>query len=281
MLLKTRLRSSPSETKDSFWPLSQPRPAIDFLEALRQIPGGEEARIIGTIQEQPAAAVLVTTRYGGTRIVDMLVGDPLPRICTKNQAWPPNAPSQPKLNSVYWRAIRCSSLSSPEKPLNSPKLLAKCPTAFWGGACSRSAAVLPTDAQHVSVEFVHPVIVGKRALPALDLSILFRPWLQAIVTSSDIVMGFGPPEGDPEVWEALELARSQGAMTFALPGLEGSYAVAPQLSDPFLHGDVEILYHTLWETIMLEHRELGQDVGQAGFLYPFLGQEKPGSYATR
>ena len=32
-----------------------------------------------------------------------------------------------------------------------------------------------TDAQHVSVEFVHPVIVGKRALPALDLSILFKP----------------------------------------------------------------------------------------------------------
>ena len=32
-----------------------------------------------------------------------------------------------------------------------------------------------TDAQHVSVEFVHPVIVGKRALPALDLSVLFRP----------------------------------------------------------------------------------------------------------
>ena len=37
-----------------------------------------------------------------------------------------------------------------------------------------------TDAQHVSVEFVHPVIVGKRALPALDLSVLFRPWLEAI-----------------------------------------------------------------------------------------------------
>src|SRR5580658_1640036 len=51
-----------------------------------------------------------------------------------------------------------------------------------------------TDAQHVSVEFVHPVIVGKRALPALDLSILFQPWLEAIVTPEDIVMGFGPPE---------------------------------------------------------------------------------------
>jgi len=36
-----------------------------------------------------------------------------------------------------------------------------------------------TDAQHVSVEFVHPVIVGKRALPALDLSAAFEAWLPA------------------------------------------------------------------------------------------------------
>src|SRR4029077_9462901 len=74
-----------------------------------------------------------------------------------------------------------------------------------------------TDAQHVSVEFVHPVIVGKRALPALDLSIMFRPWLEAIVRPDDIVMGFGPPEGDPSVWVALDAADSRGAMTFALP----------------------------------------------------------------
>jgi len=51
------------------------------LEALRGVAGGEESRIIGEIREQPAGAVLVTTQYGGTRIVDMLVGDPLPRIC--------------------------------------------------------------------------------------------------------------------------------------------------------------------------------------------------------
>src|SRR5579862_610405 len=63
-----------------------------------------------------------------------------------------------------------------------------------------------TDAQHVSVEFVHPVIVGKRALPALDLSLAFRPWLKALVQPDDIVMGFGPPEGDSDVWDALELA---------------------------------------------------------------------------
>jgi D-sedoheptulose 7-phosphate isomerase len=39
---------------------------------------------------------------------------------------------------------------------------------------------------------------------------------------------------------------------------------------------IEILYHTLWETVhvFFEHRELGHDVGEAGFLYPFLGQEK-------
>src|ERR1700740_511090 len=89
-----------------------------------------------------------------------------------------------------------------------------------------------TDAQHVSVEFVHPVIVGKRALPALDLSILFRPWLEAIVRPEDIVMGFGPPEGDRLVWVALDAADSRGAMTFALPGLEGSYTIPPSNADP-------------------------------------------------
>jgi D-sedoheptulose 7-phosphate isomerase len=134
-----------------------------------------------------------------------------------------------------------------------------------------------TDAQHVSVEFVHPVIVGKRALPALDLSIEFRPWLDSVLTPEDIVMGFGPPEGDPEVWAALESARSRGAMTFALPGLEGSYAVGAATHDPFLHQEmIEILYHTLWETVhvFFEHRELGHEVGAAEFLYPFLGRQK-------
>jgi len=51
------------------------------LEALHRTPGGEEARLIGELGEQPAGTVLVSTRYGGRRVVDMLVGDPLPRIC--------------------------------------------------------------------------------------------------------------------------------------------------------------------------------------------------------
>jgi D-sedoheptulose 7-phosphate isomerase len=134
-----------------------------------------------------------------------------------------------------------------------------------------------TDAQHVSVEFVHPVIVGKRALPALDLSSLFGPWLEAIALDEDIVMGFGPPDGDGEVDASLEWAQKRGCMTFALPGRQGSYAVRSGTSDPFMHQEtIEILYHTLWETVhvFFEHRELGQDVGDAGFLYPFLGRQK-------
>jgi len=58
-----------------------PEHAEAGLEALRRTPGGHEARRVGQIFEQPAATVLVTTRYGGSRVVDMLVGDPLPRIC--------------------------------------------------------------------------------------------------------------------------------------------------------------------------------------------------------
>ena len=134
-----------------------------------------------------------------------------------------------------------------------------------------------TDAQHVSVEFVHPIIVGKRALPALDLSLLFRPWLDAILQPEDIVMGFGPPEGDTEVADALAAAHKRGAMTFELPGQGGSYAFKPPVQNPFVHQElIEFLYHTLWETVhvFLEHRELGYDIGDSGFLYPFLGEQK-------
>jgi len=134
-----------------------------------------------------------------------------------------------------------------------------------------------TDAQHVSVEFVHPIIVGKRALPALDLSLLFRPWLDALVRPEDMVMGFGPPEGDPEIDDALRSAAAHGAMTFALPGQHGSYALEPPTRDPFIHQElIEVLYHTLWETVhvFFEHRELGLDVGDSSFLYPFLAEKK-------
>ncbi|HVN06152.1 MAG TPA: hydrogenase expression/formation protein HypE [Bryobacteraceae bacterium] len=51
------------------------------LAALCAAPGGQDAAMIGEVRETPAATVLAGTAYGGTRVVDMLVGDPLPRIC--------------------------------------------------------------------------------------------------------------------------------------------------------------------------------------------------------
>jgi hydrogenase expression/formation protein HypE len=58
-----------------------PEYADAALNALNSAPGGQDTQIVGEVREQPSGAVLVTTRYGGSRIVDMLVGDPLPRIC--------------------------------------------------------------------------------------------------------------------------------------------------------------------------------------------------------
>ena len=51
------------------------------LSALHATPGGAEARVVGVVQAEPAGTVLGQTGYGATRVIDMLVGDPLPRIC--------------------------------------------------------------------------------------------------------------------------------------------------------------------------------------------------------
>ncbi len=55
--------------------------AQDALAAMRAHPLGEGARIIGAVAEDPPGLVLLRTTFGGTRIVDVLIGDPLPRIC--------------------------------------------------------------------------------------------------------------------------------------------------------------------------------------------------------
>ena len=58
-----------------------PGEADTALAAVRGHPLGEEAAVIGEIRADPAGLVVLVTPLGGTRIVDMLVGDPLPRIC--------------------------------------------------------------------------------------------------------------------------------------------------------------------------------------------------------
>ena len=51
------------------------------LATLRAMPGGERATCIGEVRTEPRARVLGVSSFGGTRVIDMLVGDPLPRIC--------------------------------------------------------------------------------------------------------------------------------------------------------------------------------------------------------
>ena len=134
-----------------------------------------------------------------------------------------------------------------------------------------------TDAQHVSVEFVHPVIVGKRALPALDLGPDFETSLPVLLRPEDMVMGFAFPKRDEAVERTLGAAQERGALTFALAGEAGDYTFDLPDEDPFVVQEVfEVLYHMLWETVHVyfEHREQGHDVGASSFLYPFLGTQE-------
>jgi len=58
-----------------------PDHAAAALEALRAVPGCEAAAEIGEVRTEPPGMVLVETSFGGKRVMDLLVGDPLPRIC--------------------------------------------------------------------------------------------------------------------------------------------------------------------------------------------------------
>jgi hydrogenase expression/formation protein HypE len=58
-----------------------PEAAVAALEALRAVPGCERAAEIGMVRQEPPGLVLVETAFGGRRVMDLLVGDPLPRIC--------------------------------------------------------------------------------------------------------------------------------------------------------------------------------------------------------
>ena len=58
-----------------------PDAAERALAALRAVPGYEDATEIGEVRSEPTGMVLVQTSFGGRRVMDQLVGDPLPRIC--------------------------------------------------------------------------------------------------------------------------------------------------------------------------------------------------------
>jgi D-sedoheptulose 7-phosphate isomerase len=140
-----------------------------------------------------------------------------------------------------------------------------------------------TDAQHVAVEFVHPVIVGKRALPALaltndsatlsglmagdDADMPFVRQLQVLARPQDIAMGFSPDGNCANVVAGLRLAREIGLLTLGLAGGDGGQLKQIELDFSFIVRSAdalviqethETLYHVLWELvhIFFEHEGL-------------------------
>jgi D-sedoheptulose 7-phosphate isomerase len=149
-----------------------------------------------------------------------------------------------------------------------------------------SSPTARSDAHHVAVEFVHPVIVGKRALPALALTARGRDLAaeaELLAEPADVVIGFGIDEDEGETASALEIARSRGCLTIAFASGPAEWEfVPPGGADSLLRQElVETLYHLLWELVHVfsEHgapnEGSSEDVGAeqrpaASFLYPFL-----------
>jgi D-sedoheptulose 7-phosphate isomerase len=132
-----------------------------------------------------------------------------------------------------------------------------------------------SDARHVAVEFVHPVIVGKRALPALALTAEGGPveaQVRLLAEPEDVVIAFSNEPG------ALELARGRGCLTIAFAPVGAEWELVPPGDDPFVRQELaETLYHVLWELVHVFFDHLGGSAAGAGaseFLYPFLTQRR-------
>jgi D-sedoheptulose 7-phosphate isomerase len=154
--------------------------------------------------------------------------------------------------------------------------------AFGSGPAARS------DARHVAVEFVHPVIVGKRALPAIGLAGEggeLAAQVELLTRSDDIAMAFGGEQDGGEASYAIASARARGCLTIAFSDAGAEHEFVPDSEDPYIRQElVETLYHVLWELVhvFFEHRGLlsgrdarrVHDAGASSFLYPFLDEQE-------
>ena len=145
-----------------------------------------------------------------------------------------------------------------------------------------------SDARHVAVEFVHPVIVGKRALPAIALTGEGRELageVGLLAGPEDIAIAFGSEEDADGTADALQVARGRGCMTLAFASAGADWEFEPPVCDRYIRQElVETLYHVLWELVhvFFEHRGLLEgrdarpthDAGASSFLYPFLSERE-------
>jgi len=131
-----------------------------------------------------------------------------------------------------------------------------------------------TDALHVAVEFVHPVIVGKRALPAISLTAdvatvtglaadggidgIFAHQIRLLAEPADIALGIAADSTSPSVLRGLEAAKQMGLLTIALTGGQGAIGMSPAVDhvlavnsdDPRVIKEVHVtVYHVLWELV--------------------------------
>jgi D-sedoheptulose 7-phosphate isomerase len=152
-----------------------------------------------------------------------------------------------------------------------------------------ASPVARSDARHVAVEFVHPVIVGKRALPAIALTgdggELARQ-LESIAHKEDIVIAFAGEHDDAvETARAVACAGALGCLTIAFSQLGAEWELDPPSDDDYVRQElVETLYHVLWELVhvFFDHRGLlagrdarrVHDAGASSFLYPFLAEHE-------
>jgi D-sedoheptulose 7-phosphate isomerase len=138
-----------------------------------------------------------------------------------------------------------------------------------------------SDVRHVAVEFVHPVIVGKRALPAIGLSREggeLADQVELVAEPDDIAIAYGSGTA-----EAVAVAAGRGCLTVAFSPSGAEWELVPPGEDPFVAQEVaETAYHLLWELVhvFFEHRGLLEgrearavhDTGASSFLYPFLAE---------
>lgn len=127
-----------------------------------------------------------------------------------------------------------------------------------------------SDVAHVVVEFVHPVVVGKRALPAISLPCVrddeAKRALGALARPGDLLMVLSAAALDAEARRLLASARTGGLLTLALVGAGGEAALPVDhqftvtSSDRCIVQEIhEMLYHILWELVhvFLDHRTVG------------------------
>lgn len=113
-----------------------------------------------------------------------------------------------------------------------------------------------SDARHVAVEFLHPIIVGKSALPALAVTGRgnYEPSLRAIARAPDILLALCGDAADASTRSAIELARRRGLLTLLLcggrPPRLADIEFGIEAADAMVVQEVsETLYHVLWELV--------------------------------